>query len=142
MLISNSGIRCISWKYGEKKQLLENRQRCNLYENEGESHEKRTTQTSPYVQITSEGGYVVGVHLFHERSDVNTLIPFLDRIHGNLPKKFNSLIADSGYESEENYKYLNKERITPYIKPLNYEIRKTKKFKNDIGRRENRTYFA
>lgn len=92
------------------------------------------------VQIASEGGYVVGVLLSQERADVNTLIPFIDRIHGNLPVKFSSLIADSGYESEENYQYLKDNGITTYIKPSNYEIRKTKKFKNDIGRRENMTY--
>jgi transposase len=87
------------------------------------------------VQIDSEGGYVVGVLLSQERSDVNTLIPFLDQIHENLPVMFNSLTADSGYESEQNYKYLRSKGITAYIKPSNYEIRKTKKFKNDIGRR-------
>jgi len=92
------------------------------------------------VQIASEGGYVVGVLLPQERSDVNTLIPFLDQIHEKLPVRFNSLTADSGYESEQNYKYLRSKGITAYIKPSNYEIRKTKKFKKDIGRRENMTY--
>lgn len=89
------------------------------------------------VQVASEGGYIVGALLAHERSDVNTLISFLDRIHGNLPVKFTSLIADSGYESEQNYRYLKSNGITAYIKPSNYEIKKTKKFKNDIGKREN-----
>ncbi|MTK10621.1 MAG: transposase [Clostridiaceae bacterium] len=90
--------------------------------------------------MASEGGYVVGVLLSHERSDVNTLIPFMDRIHRNLSVKFSSLIADSGYESEENYQYLKDKGITAYIKPSNYELRKTKKFKSDIGKRENMTY--
>ena len=92
------------------------------------------------VQVASEGGYVVGALLSHERSDVNTLISFLGRIHGNLPVKFTSLIADAGYESEQNYKYLKSKGITAYIKPSNYKIKKTKKFKNDIGKRENMTY--
>jgi transposase len=92
------------------------------------------------AQVASEGGYIVGVMLSQERSDVNTLIPFLERIHGKTGKKFSSLIADSGYESEQNYVYLKTNKMTTYIKPSNYEIRKTRKFKNDIGRRENMTY--
>jgi len=57
-----------------------------------------------------------------------------------LERSFSSLIADSGYESEQNYVYLSKNKMSSYIKSSNYEIRKTRKFKNDIGRRENMTY--
>jgi len=40
------------------------------------------------AQVASEGGYIVGVMLSQERSDVSTLIPFLERIHGKTGKKF------------------------------------------------------
>jgi transposase len=92
------------------------------------------------AQVASEGGYIVGVMMSQERSDVSTLIPFLEKIHGKTGRNFDSLIADSGYESEQNYTFLRTRKITAYIKPLSYEISKTRKFKNDIGRRENMTY--
>jgi hypothetical protein len=41
-----------------------------------------------------------------------------------LGRKYTNVIADSGYESEENYLYLEREGITPYIKPQSYEIRR------------------
>ena len=49
-------------------------------------------------------------------------------------------IADAGYESEENYVFLDKNQQLAFIKPANYEISKTRKYKNDIGRMENMDY--
>ena len=51
-------------------------------------------------------------------------------------------MADAGYESEENYLYLREKGQTSYIKPNNYEVSKKRKWKQDIGRRENMTYLA
>ncbi len=46
----------------------------------------------------------------------------------------------AGYESEENYVFLEKNGQLSYIKPANYEISKTRKYKNDIGKIENMEY--
>jgi hypothetical protein len=51
-----------------------------------------------------------------------------------------NLTADAGYESEENYVFLEEKKICCYIKPQTYEQQKTRKFKNDISKRENMTY--
>lgn len=51
-----------------------------------------------------------------------------------------AIIADAGYESEENDHYLEKHQLKAYIKPLNYEQMKQKKFKQNLGKRENMTY--
>lgn len=55
----------------------------------------------------------------------------------NLSKKYNSVTADAGYESEENYMHLESNNQEAYIKPATYEKSKTKKFKSDISKREN-----
>ncbi|NOV89463.1 transposase [Clostridium acetobutylicum] len=52
------------------------------------------------------------------------------------------MIADSGYESEENYLFLESNNQIPYIKPQTYEKWKKRSFKNDISRRENMEYDA
>ena len=92
------------------------------------------------IQIGVEGEYIVGIDVSSERSDQLTFIPFLDNLEKDLPKKFNNVVADAGYESEENYKYLSENNQKSYIKPQNYEKSKNKKFKNDISKRENMSY--
>ena len=94
------------------------------------------------IQIGVEGEYIVGVDVSSERSDQLTLIPFLDKLEKGLPIKFENVIADAGYESEENYNYLSENKQNSYIKPQTYEKSKNKKFKNDISKRENMTYIS
>ena len=53
-----------------------------------------------------------------------------------------NIVADAGYESEENYRFIELNNQVAYIKPNNYEISKTRKYKKDIGRRENMSYNA
>lgn len=92
------------------------------------------------IQIGVEGEYIVGVDVSSERSDQLTLIPFLDRLESNIGFKYNSVTADAGYESGENYTYLENNNQTAYIKPQTYEKSKTIKFKKDISKRENMIY--
>ena len=40
--------------------------------------------------------------------------------------------ADAGYESEENYHYLEEKGICAYIKPSNYEYSKTRRFQREM----------
>ena len=94
------------------------------------------------IQIGVEGEYIVGVDVSSERSDQLTLIPFLDKLEEGLPIKYENVIADAGYESEENYKYLSQHKQNSYIKPQNYDKSKSKKFKIDISKRENMYYNA
>lgn len=74
------------------------------------------------VQIGVESEYIVGVGLFPNPTDTTTLIPFLERIRKNTGKKYENIIADAGYASEENYTYLESEEQNAYIKPADYEI--------------------
>ena len=94
------------------------------------------------IQIGVEGEYIVGVDVSSERSDQLTLIPFLDKLDEDLPMKFENVIADAGYESEENYNYLSEHNQNSYIKPQTYEKSKSKKSKRDISKRENMTYIS
>ena len=102
----------------------------------------RNSQLKPVynVQIGVEGEYIVGLDISSERSDQLTLIPFLDKLGESLPAKYKNIITDAGYESEENYVYLDKNSQTSYIKPQIYESMKTKKFKTNISKRENMKY--
>ncbi len=92
------------------------------------------------IQIGVDSEYIVGIGSFADRSDARTLIPFLERIKKNTNKVYANVVADAGYESEENYIYLAENNQVSYIKPMNYEISKTRKYKTDIYRAENLLY--
>ena len=102
----------------------------------------RNSQLKPgyNVQIGVAAEYIVGIDISSERSDQLTLIPFLNKIENAYLEKFKNVVADAGYESEENYVYLQENDYTSYIKPQNHEQRKTKKEKSRIGKPENMTY--
>jgi transposase len=95
------------------------------------------------LQLGVSGEYIVGVDISSERSDMQTLIPLLDRMEkGMNDKRFEAVTADSGYESEENYKTLESRNQATYIKPQNYEKSKTRKYKTNAYLRENMPYNA
>lgn len=81
------------------------------------------------VQIGVDSEYIVNVGLFSERSDQLTLIPFLEDTEKKTGIRYKEIVADAGYESEENYVYLNKHNQESYIKPSNYETSKKRKKK-------------
>lgn len=106
-----------------------------------EDHMKNGQLKPAYnIQIGVEGEYIVGIDISSERSDQLTFIPFLEKLETGLGVRYESVIADAGYESEENYTHLEKNNQQSYIKPASYEKSKTLKFKNDISKVENMTY--
>ena len=94
------------------------------------------------IQIGVESEYIVGVGSFSNRSDVGTLIPFLNRIRKHTNRKFENIIADAGYESSENYLYLEENEQNCFIKPQNYEISKKRSYKANPYTAENMEYNA
>ena len=54
--------------------------------------------------------------------------------------QYETVVADSGYESERNYTYLEDHGIRAMIKPSNYEISKAGNSRRTISRRENMDY--
>ena len=104
----------------------------------------RNSQLKPgyNVQIGVEGEYLVGIDISSERSDQLTLVPFLNKLGKNLPRRYRHIVADAGYESEENYLYLQKQKQKAFIKPQTYEKMKKRSYSKIIGKRENMGYNA
>lgn len=102
----------------------------------------RNAQLKPgyNVQIGVDSEYIVAADIFQDRTDVWTLIPFLKQMEEKLGFRYPSVTADSGYESEEIYSYLEVQGQVPYIKPQTYEKWKKRSFKKDISKRENMKY--
>ena len=81
------------------------------------------------IQMATNGNFILGVYGSHHPSDMKTLPLFLDKIYPAYSEKMDKIICDAGYESEENYHYLKSKGLRAFIKPSNYEVSKTKKYK-------------
>jgi transposase len=92
------------------------------------------------VQIAVNSEYITGVAAFQNRTDSGTLRPFLRRLEQQHGQRYRDVVADAGYESLNNYLYLERNGQISFIKPINYEAQKSRKFKQQIGRRENMRY--
>lgn len=92
------------------------------------------------IQFGVDAQYVVWVAEGPQPSDTTTLIPFLKDMEQHTGMKYPRIVADAGYESEENYLWLEGRGQEAYIKPTNYETSKKRSAKKDIGRRENMAY--
>lgn len=92
------------------------------------------------LQHGVDSEYITWLTVNPNPTDTKTLIPFLKDMEQNLGFRYTEIVADAGYESEENYLFIETNGQTAFIKPNNYEISKKRKFKTDIGRMENMSY--
>ena len=93
------------------------------------------------VNVATVSEYIIGNYISADRTDTKTLIPFLEKLCRKHPVK--RVVVDSGYESEENYHYVDgSEQLSLFVKPSNHEQKKKRKYQSDIGRRENMAYDA
>lgn len=92
------------------------------------------------LQHGVDAEYITWLTIGPQPTDTTTLIPFLRSMEDNLNFKYLKIVADAGYESEENYSFIETNNQIAFIKPSNYEISKTRKYKNDISRIENMSY--
>ena len=96
------------------------------------------------VNVATCSEFIIGSYISSDRSDMHTLIPFMEQLRKDYKgKNISSVVVDSGYESEENYCWFEEHPETElYVKPSNHEVAKHKKYRTDISRRENMTYDA
>ena len=92
------------------------------------------------LQHGVDSEYITWLDISPHPTDIRTLIPFLKDMEQSLPFKYQEIVTDAGYESEENYLFLEENGQPSYIKPQNYEISKSRKYRRDIGRMENMEY--
>ena len=81
------------------------------------------------VQIAVNSEYITGLEAFSDRGDAKTFRPMMRKLAEKHGKPYEECVADAGYESQENYLYLAQNGQVCFIKPTNYDQKKTKKFK-------------
>lgn len=92
------------------------------------------------LQHGVDSEYITWLTIGPQPTDTTTLIPFLKEAEEYLKFKYKKIVADAGYESEENYQFLESNGQISFIKPANYEISKTRKYRTNIGIIENMEY--
>lgn len=93
------------------------------------------------VQFVVNSEYITGIGVFSNRTDYAALPVLLDTLATAHGKRYARIVADAGYESLSNYRYLKEHGQLAYIKPNNYASCKTRKYKAQIGRAENMAYY-
>lgn len=93
------------------------------------------------VQFAVNSGFITGLGVFSNRTDYGTLIPFLKWMEKKHNAVYKRIVADSGYESLANYRWLWEHKQEAFIKPNNYTSKRTKKYRSQIGRVENMAYY-
>ena len=84
------------------------------------------------AQISTENQIIVNYTLHQNPTDTKTLKPHLENLketYGEeIFKKIESITADAGYGSEENYDYLEKEKLTAYVKYNTFDKEQDKNY--------------
>lgn len=75
-------------------------------------------QTKPgyNLQIAAENQFITDFAFFPNPTDTLTLIPFLHSFRGRYNKLPSTAVADSGYGSEENYRFMDENGIEAFVK--------------------------
>ena len=106
-----------------------------------EDHMKNGQLKAAYnVQLAVESEYIVGVGIFPNPTDTRTLIPFLQHMESRFGLKPVHVVADAGYDSEENLDWLREHGYESVIKPAQYENGKKKQYKKRIDLPANMEY--
>lgn len=92
------------------------------------------------VQIAVENYFIIHGYVSNDRTGYNTLIPVLEKHQKAFGDILEEVTADSGYCSEKNLLYLKEKGIASYIKLQDHEQRKTRAYKEDIGKYYNMKY--
>ena len=100
-----------------------------------EDHMKNGQLKPAYnVQAAVENYFIIHGYVSNDRTDYNTLIPVLEKHREAFGDILEEVTADSGYSSEKNLLYLKEKGIDSYIKLQDHEQRKTRAYKEDIGK--------
>ena len=102
----------------------------------------RNGQTKPgyNLQIGTENQFITDFALFPNPTDTLTMIPFLQSFSSRYDRLAHTVVADSGYGSEENYRFMSENGMAGYVKYNYFHMEQRPRFKPDPFRAENFYY--
>lgn len=81
-------------------------------------------QTKPgyNLQVGTENQFILDFGLFQTPGDPFTMMPFMESFYDRYDKYPRTGLADSGYGSEENYRFMDERGIEAYVKYNRFHI--------------------
>lgn len=97
-----------------------------------EDHMKNGQLKPAYnVQISTENQFVTNFSLHRRPGDTATLIPHLEQFQSLYGKQSVTVVADSGYGSEQNYQHLENQNIEAFVKYNYFHAQQKRHYKNN-----------
>ena len=91
-------------------------------------------------QISTQDQFILGYTIHQTTTDTTTLPAHMESLEETLGQMPDTLVADAGYGSEENYEYLEDKEVEAFVKFNYFHKEQTKKWKTDPHRVENLHY--
>ena len=83
------------------------------------------------VQISTENQFITHYGIYQRPTDTLTYITYQKAFRDRYGRFSDSNVADSGYGSEENYKFMTDNGIAPYVKFNMFHVEQKKKYSNN-----------
>jgi len=136
-------------KYEQQLQVLEDRNSYSKTDEDAtfmrlkEDHMKNGQLKPAYnVQISTENQLMTNFSLHRRPGDTGTLIEHLQQFKQHYEKQPEQVVADAGYGSEQNYEWLEENRIEAFVKYNYFHKEQKKSFQQDIFHVSNLYYNA
>ena len=92
------------------------------------------------VQISTENQFITNFGIYQRPTDTLTMISYLESFKTRYGMQSDEIVADSGYGSEENYEYMFRNGMTPYVKYNMFHVEQRRSYRNNPFRVSNLFY--
>ena len=92
------------------------------------------------VQISTENQFITNFGIYQRPTDTLTMISYLESFRTRYGIQSEEIVADSGYGSEENYEYMFRNGMTPYVKYNMFHVEQRRGYRNNPFRVSNLFY--
>lgn len=92
------------------------------------------------VQISTENQFITNFGIYQRPTDTLTMIDYLESFKVRYGQQSEVIVADSGYGSEENYEYMFRNGMTPYVKYNMFHVEQRRSYRNNPFRVSNLFY--
>ena len=92
------------------------------------------------AQISTENQFITNFGIYQRPTDTLTMISYLESFKTRYGRQSEEIVADSGYGSEENYEYMFRNGMTPYVKYNMFHVEQRRSYRNDPFRVSNLFY--
>lgn len=101
-------------------------------------------QTKPgyNLQLSAENRFITDFALFPNPTDTLTLIPFFGSFLARYHRLPSVAVADSGYGSEENYRFMDEAGMDAYVKYNRFHLEQRPRYRPDPFHHDNFYYNA